>query len=139
MLFRYAGKKTSYPDGVYRSTFHSTDATIATYTAPSGAIVFAASSIDFGWSIAGSAAGEEVAAGMSMLRSPPIPECSDSCATRSQTCSASVRSHAAVSSRVVEVPTLRGEVVTLRALVAGDVDPLFEIVDSPGGPLVGAP
>jgi hypothetical protein len=46
-------------------TFHSTDATLATYTAPSGAIVLAASSIDFGWSISGSATGLEVASGMS--------------------------------------------------------------------------
>jgi hypothetical protein len=73
VLFRHAGKKTSYRPGVYRSTFHSTDATLATYTAPSGAIVLAASSIDFGWSVSGSAAGEEVAAGMSDAAHPADP------------------------------------------------------------------
>ena len=73
VLFRHDGKKTSYPPGVYRSTFHSTDASLATYTAPSGAIVLAASSIDFGWSISGGDAGVEVAAGMSDSAHPADP------------------------------------------------------------------
>ena len=73
VLFRHDGKKTSYPPGVYRSTFHSTDASLATYTAPSGAIVLAASSIDFGWSISGGDAGLELAPGMSDSAHPADP------------------------------------------------------------------
>jgi hypothetical protein len=52
-LFHYEGKQTPQPVGVWKSTFHSTDADAVTYTAPSGAVVFSAGSIDFGWLLAG--------------------------------------------------------------------------------------
>lgn len=73
VLFRWKGRSTPYPAGVYKSTFHSTDATLTTYTAASGAQVLAASSIEFGWSIAGAANREQVVEGMTDPSHPADP------------------------------------------------------------------
>ena len=73
VLFRWVGKQTPNPPGVFKSSFHSTDATLTAYVADSGARVFAASSIDFGWSISGAAGGEPVADGMTDPAHPPDP------------------------------------------------------------------
>ncbi|MFN8224064.1 MAG: DUF6605 domain-containing protein [Gaiellales bacterium] len=73
VLFRWAGKQTPYPPGVYKSTFHSTDATMTTYTAESGARVLAGSSIELGWSIAGPAHGETPVDGVTDPEHPADP------------------------------------------------------------------
>ncbi len=73
VFFHYEGKRTPQPPGVYTSSFHSTSADAVRYAAPSGAIVFAAGSIDFGWALAGSADGSPVAEGVTEPRHPPDP------------------------------------------------------------------
>lgn len=54
-LFHHEGRSTPRLPGFYTSTFHSTDADAVTYTAPSGAVVFSAGSIDFGLTLSGTA------------------------------------------------------------------------------------
>jgi len=71
VLFHYQGKSTPQPPGVYTSTFHSTNADVVRYQAPSGSIVLAVGSIEFGWSITGSADGAPVAAGVTSPTQPP--------------------------------------------------------------------
>ena len=73
VLFHSTGRKTPLRPGFYKSTFHSTDADFTTYTAPSGARVLAAGSIDFGWTLAGGSAGERTAVGMTNPKTPPDP------------------------------------------------------------------
>jgi hypothetical protein len=51
-LLHYEGRATPEPPGVWRSSFHSTDADAVTYTAPSGAVIFSAGSIGFAWTLA---------------------------------------------------------------------------------------
>lgn len=70
-LFHYAGHPTPQKPGVYTSTFHSTDADAVRYVAPSGATVFAAGSIDFGWALTGNADGSPVADGVVDPTHPP--------------------------------------------------------------------
>lgn len=72
-LFHYEGRPTPQPPGVYTSTFHSTNADAVRYQASSGAIVFAAGSIDFGWALTGSADGTAVADGVTDSAHPPDP------------------------------------------------------------------
>jgi hypothetical protein len=64
VFFHYQGRATPQPPGVYTSTFHSTNADVVRYVAPSGATVLAVGSIEFGWSLAGSADGSPVADGV---------------------------------------------------------------------------
>ena len=71
VLFHYRGRVTPQPDGVYTSTFHSTNADVVRYVASSGATVFAVGSIEFGWSVAGSADGSPVADGVTDPSHPP--------------------------------------------------------------------
>lgn len=74
VLFRHVGKRTPYPPGVFRSTFHSTDATFVTYTWPaSGARILNAASIDFGWTVTGPGPGESAATGVVREDRPPDP------------------------------------------------------------------
>jgi len=64
VLFHYEGRATPEPAGVYKSTFHSTSADAVRYGAASGAVVFAAGSIDFTDALGGSADGSAVAPGV---------------------------------------------------------------------------
>jgi hypothetical protein len=64
VLFHYEGHPTPEPAGVYKSTFHSTNADAVRYQSASGAIVFAAGSIDFADALSGSADGSPVAPGV---------------------------------------------------------------------------
>jgi N,N-dimethylformamidase beta subunit-like protein len=73
VLFHYQGRATPQPPGVYTSTFHSTNADAVRYRATSGAVVFAVGSIDFGWTLAGSADGSAIAAGVTRPDQPPDP------------------------------------------------------------------
>ncbi len=73
VLFHYEGHPTPQPAGVWKSTYHSTDADMVKYEAPSGATVLAAGSIGFGWSLTGSADGSPVAEGVSDPARPPDP------------------------------------------------------------------
>jgi hypothetical protein len=71
VLFHYAGRRTPQREGVYTSTFHSTNADLVTYRAPSGATVLAVGSIDFGWTLTGSADGGKVGPGVTRAETPP--------------------------------------------------------------------
>lgn len=71
VLFHYAGRRTPQRAGVYTSTFHSTNADLVTYTTPSGATVLAVGSIDFGWTLTGSADGGKVGPGVTRAETPP--------------------------------------------------------------------
>jgi N,N-dimethylformamidase beta subunit-like, C-terminal len=71
VLFHYQGKATPQPEGVYTSTFHSTNADVVRYRAASGATVLAVGSIAFGWTITGAAGGEDVAEGVTSAEHPP--------------------------------------------------------------------
>ena len=73
VLFHYAGRQTPQPAGVYTSSFHSTNADAVRYEAKSGATVFAAGSIDFGWAVTGSADGSPVGPGVVDPDHPPDP------------------------------------------------------------------
>jgi hypothetical protein len=73
VLFHYEGRQTPQRPGFYTSTFHSTNADVVTYEAPSGATVFAAGSIDFGWALNGSADASPVADGVTDPLHPPDP------------------------------------------------------------------
>jgi hypothetical protein len=73
VFFRYRGNPTPQPPGVYTSTFHSTAADVVRTVLPSGAIVFAAGSIEFGWSLTGSADGSAVAPAVTSAVQPPDP------------------------------------------------------------------
>lgn len=70
-LFHYQGRRTPQRPGVYTSTFHSTNADMVTYRAPSGATVLAVGSIDFGWTLTGSATGGRVGPGVTRPETPP--------------------------------------------------------------------
>jgi hypothetical protein len=72
-LFHYQGKRTPQKPGHYTSTFHSTNADMVTYRAPSGATVLAVGSIDFGWTLTGNAAGGPVGPGVTRPQTPPDP------------------------------------------------------------------
>jgi len=71
VLLHYQGHVTPQPGGVYTSTFHSTNADVVRYQARSGAIVFAVGSIEFAWSLTGSADGAAVAEGVIDPNHPP--------------------------------------------------------------------
>ncbi len=71
VLFHYQGKATPQREGVFTSTFNSTNADIVRYRAPSGATVFAVGSIAFAWTITGPANGESVAEGVTSDEHPP--------------------------------------------------------------------
>jgi len=71
VLFHYQGKQTPEPPGVYKSTFHSTNADMVRYQAPSGSIVLAVGSMEFAWSITGAADGSPVATGVTSPANPP--------------------------------------------------------------------
>ena len=71
VLFHYQGRATPQTPGVYTSTFHSTNADVVRYQAPSVAMVLAVGSIEFGWSVAGSADGTPVADGVTSPQHPP--------------------------------------------------------------------
>jgi hypothetical protein len=71
VLFHYAGHLTPQNPGVWSSTYHSTNADMIRYQAPSGAIVLAVGSINFGWSLTGSADGIAVADGVIDPSRPP--------------------------------------------------------------------
>jgi len=73
VLFHYQGHRTPRKPGVWTSTYHSTDADMVRYQAPSGAIVLAVGSIGFGWSLTGSADGSPVANGVTDPDRPPDP------------------------------------------------------------------
>lgn len=73
VLLHYQGHVTPQPGGVYTSTFHSTNADVVRYQAPSGGIVFAVGSIEFAWSLTGSADGSPVADGVVSPSQPPDP------------------------------------------------------------------
>jgi hypothetical protein len=73
VFFRYRGHATPQPPGVYTSTFHSTGADVVRTVTPSGAIVLAAGSIEFGWSLTGSADGSTTAPGVTNPAQPPDP------------------------------------------------------------------
>lgn len=70
-LFHHEGITTPQRPGYYKSTFHSTDADAVTYTAPSGAVIFSAGSIDFGWTLAPVPASGDPAAGTTDPETPP--------------------------------------------------------------------
>jgi hypothetical protein len=72
-FFHYEGTPTPFPPGVFRSSFHSTDADMVRYRARSGAIVLAAGSIDFAWALAGSADGSPASEGVTDSKHPPDP------------------------------------------------------------------
>ncbi len=71
VLFHYQGKPTPQPPGVYTSTFHSTNADLVRYQAPSGSTVLAVGSMEFAWSVTGSADGSPVGAGVISPVQPP--------------------------------------------------------------------
>jgi N,N-dimethylformamidase beta subunit-like, C-terminal len=71
VLFHYQGKATPQLPGRFTSTFHSTNADVVRYRAPSGATVLAVGSIAFGWTITGPASGEPVADGVTSAEHPP--------------------------------------------------------------------
>jgi hypothetical protein len=71
VLLHYQGHATPQPPGVYTSTFHSTNADVVRYEAPSGSIVFAVGSIELAWSLTGSADGSPVADGVLDPGHPP--------------------------------------------------------------------
>jgi hypothetical protein len=71
VLFHYAGHPTPRTPGAWTSTYHSTNADMIRYQAPSGAIVLAVGSIGFGWSLTGSADGSPVADGVTDPHRPP--------------------------------------------------------------------
>lgn len=71
VLFHFQGKPTPTPPGFFKSTFHSTNADLATYRAPSGGRVLAVGSIDFSWTLAGAADGSKLAPGMTDPETPP--------------------------------------------------------------------
>ena len=73
VFFHYQGHATPEQSGVYTSTFHTTNADLVRYTAPSGAIVLSVGSIEFGWSLAGSGDGSPVAEGVTDPEHPPDP------------------------------------------------------------------
>jgi hypothetical protein len=71
VLFHYQGHATPEPPGVWKSTYHSTNADVVRYQTPSGSYVLAVGSIGFGWSLAGSADGSPVADGVTDPARPP--------------------------------------------------------------------
>jgi hypothetical protein len=71
VLFHYEGHPTRQLPGVWTSTYHSTNADLVRYVAPSGAIVLSVGSIGFGWTLAGSADGAPVADGVTDPARPP--------------------------------------------------------------------
>lgn len=73
VLFHYQGIATPQKPGVFTSTFHSTNADVVRYRAPSGATVLAVGSIAFAWTVTGSSSGEQVAEGVTSERHPPDP------------------------------------------------------------------
>jgi hypothetical protein len=73
VLFHYQGHATPEPAGVYKSTFHSTNADAVRYQAASGAIVFAAGSIDFTDALSGGADGSAAGPGVVDPAHPPDP------------------------------------------------------------------
>lgn len=72
-LLHHEGIDTPQLPGYYKSTFHSTDADAVTYTAASGAVVFSAGSIDFGWTLAPVPASGAPAEGTTDPETPPDP------------------------------------------------------------------